>query len=96
MESELADRVRSHDVDALAEYLGQVRRPLMAFVERRLGQALRSVEFGDRDPFSWLCHITERLGKSDVAIRWLREWLRPAVYSQADAAAGPAVSGRLS
>lgn len=81
MESELADRVKSHDVDALAEYLGQVRRPLMVFVERRLGQALRSklepddivqevsgeairslrsMEFGDRNPFSWLCQIAER------------------------------------
>jgi RNA polymerase sigma-70 factor (ECF subfamily) len=81
MESELADRVKSHDVDALAEYLSQVRRPLMVFVERRLGQALRgklepddivqevsgeairslrSVEFGDRNPFSWLCQIAER------------------------------------
>lgn len=81
MESPLADRVRNHEMDALAEFLSQVRRPLLAFIERQLGPALRrklepddiaqevsgeavrslaSMEFGDRDPFSWLCQIAER------------------------------------
>jgi len=81
MESDLVERVKRHDVDAMAEYVCEVRRPLSAFIERRLGQALRSklepddivqevsgeairslgtMEFGDREPFSWLCQIAER------------------------------------
>lgn len=81
MRSPLAERVRQHDVQALAEFVEQHRRPLMAFVERQLGTGLRrkleaedivqevsaeavrslaSVDFGGRDPFSWLCQIAER------------------------------------
>lgn len=81
METTLADRVRSHDRQALAEFLEQSRRPLLAFIERQLGQGLRrkleaedvaqevsaeavrslaSIDFGDRDPFSWLCQVAER------------------------------------
>jgi RNA polymerase sigma-70 factor (ECF subfamily) len=81
MESTLIDRVRAHEPEALAEYLQQHRRPLLAFIERQLGAGLRrkleaddiaqevcaeavrslkQIEFGDRDPFSWLCQITER------------------------------------
>jgi RNA polymerase sigma-70 factor (ECF subfamily) len=37
----LVARVKTRDVAALAEYLEAVRRPLAAFVERRLGAALR-------------------------------------------------------
>ncbi len=68
-------------VDSLASFLDVNRKPLMAFISRRLGDGLRkkvevedifqdvsaeairsiSPEFpGDREPFSWLCHISER------------------------------------
>ena len=81
MESPLAERVRNHDVAALAEFIEQHRRQLSAFIERQLGAGLRrklepddiiqelsaeavrslpQIDFGDRDPFSWLCQIAER------------------------------------
>lgn len=68
-------------VDALAEFLKVNQNQLMAFISRRLGDALRKkVEVedifqevsaeavrvitpewpGDREPFSWLCHLSER------------------------------------
>jgi RNA polymerase sigma-70 factor (ECF subfamily) len=37
----LADRVRQHDLQALDEYLASHRRPLMAFIDKQLGAALR-------------------------------------------------------
>jgi RNA polymerase sigma-70 factor (ECF subfamily) len=41
-------RVRQHDVAALAEYLDLHRKPLVAFIERQLGPALRrKVEVDD-------------------------------------------------
>lgn len=67
--------------DALASFLDVNRRQLMAFISRRLGDALRTkVEVedifqevsaeairtltpewpGEREPFSWLCHLSER------------------------------------
>jgi RNA polymerase sigma-70 factor, ECF subfamily len=81
MNSPLADRVRAHDPQALADYIEQHRRQLFAFVDRQLGAGLRrklepedilqevsaeavkslpAIDFGDRDPFSWLCQIAER------------------------------------
>lgn len=77
----LVGRIKRHDVAALADYLVEVRRPLLTFIERQLGAALRrkvevedifqevsveavralnEVNFGDREPFSWLCQIAER------------------------------------
>lgn len=68
-------------VDSLAQFLDVNQKPLMAFISRRLGDALRKkVEVedifqevsaeavrtitpewpGDREPFSWLCHVAER------------------------------------
>jgi RNA polymerase sigma-70 factor, ECF subfamily len=38
---ELVDRLRSHDANALAEFLQAHRPQLMAFIERQLGLALR-------------------------------------------------------
>lgn len=79
--SVLAAELRAGNSTVLADFLVEVRRPLMAFIEKRLGDALRkkiepddifqevsvdavrsfdAVEFGDRDPFSWLCQIAER------------------------------------
>ncbi len=79
--STLADRVRAGDAAALAAFLEERRPALLAFVERRLGPALRGklepqdvlqelavkalrelprAEFGDRDPFGWLCHLAEQ------------------------------------
>ena len=67
--------------EALASFLDVNRRQLMAFISRRLGDALRTkVEVedifqdvsaeairtltpewpGEREPFSWLCHLSER------------------------------------
>ena len=81
MDIPLSDRVRSHDTQALAEFIHERRKPLLAFIERELGASLRrkveaedivqevaaealrsleSMEFGERDPFSWLCQIAER------------------------------------
>jgi RNA polymerase sigma-70 factor (ECF subfamily) len=40
-EDSLLQRIRNHDTTALAEFLQQRRAPLMAFIERQLGQALR-------------------------------------------------------
>jgi len=37
----LIERIRRHDTAALADFLQQRRAPLMAFIERQLGQALR-------------------------------------------------------
>lgn len=69
------------DSDSLASFLDTNQRQLMAFISRRMGDALRSKvevedifqdvsaeavrslspEFpGEREPFSWLCHIAER------------------------------------
>lgn len=40
-QSALIERVKQHDMTALAEYLAEVRRPLCAFIERHLGPTLR-------------------------------------------------------
>lgn len=40
-EDPLNKRIREHDTHALADFLQQRRAPLMAFIERQLGQALR-------------------------------------------------------
>ena len=79
--NELAEQLRNKNSEVLSEYLTEVRRPLIAFIVKRLGEALRQkvepddifqdvrvdafrsfdkIEFGDRDPFSWLCQIAER------------------------------------
>lgn len=44
----LVARVKQHDVAALAEYLQNHRKPLLAFIERQLGEGLRrKVEVDD-------------------------------------------------
>jgi len=81
MKTPLAERVRNHDLTALAEFIEEHRRQLFAFIDRQLGAGLRrklepedilqevsaeairslsQIQFGDRDPFSWLCQIAER------------------------------------
>lgn len=40
-ESELIARVKQHEIAALADYLDAARRPLITFIERQLGAALR-------------------------------------------------------
>ena len=37
----LVGRVKAHDVAALAQFLGENRKPLLAFIERQLGPGLR-------------------------------------------------------
>jgi RNA polymerase sigma-70 factor (subfamily 1) len=39
--SELVERVRKHDAGALAEFLCASQRPLLAFIDRQVGAALR-------------------------------------------------------
>ncbi|MBX3413006.1 MAG: sigma-70 family RNA polymerase sigma factor [Pirellulales bacterium] len=41
-DEELVGRLRAGDVDALAQFLTARQRPLLAFIERQLGAALRS------------------------------------------------------
>ncbi|MEZ6122491.1 MAG: sigma-70 family RNA polymerase sigma factor [Planctomycetaceae bacterium] len=78
---ELLRGISEGNADALAQFLSVNRRQLEAFINRRLGDALRtrievddifqevsaeavrslSPEFpGEREPFSWLCHLAER------------------------------------
>jgi RNA polymerase sigma-70 factor (ECF subfamily) len=78
---ELLKGISEGSVDALASFLDVNRKPLMAFISRRLGEGLRrkvevedifqdvsaeairsiTPEFpGEREPFSWLCHVAER------------------------------------
>ena len=78
---ELLKGISEGDAGALASFLDVNRRQLMAFISRRLGDALRTkVEVedifqdvsaeairtltpewpGEREPFSWLCHLSER------------------------------------
>ena len=80
-EEHLVARLRNHESEALAEFLSVKRPPLMAFIERQLGAALRrklepddiyqevsaeavrslpQIDLADRDPFGWLCQLTER------------------------------------
>ena len=48
MSDDLIDRVRRHDREALGEFLTERRRPLIAFIDRQLGGALRrKVEVDD-------------------------------------------------
>lgn len=77
----LLQAISQGDVDSLAKFIEVNRRPLLAFINRRLGDALRTKvepddifqevsadavrsitpEFpGEREPFSWLCHLAER------------------------------------
>ena len=37
----LVKRVKAHDVAALAQFISQSRKPLLAFIERQLGPGLR-------------------------------------------------------
>lgn len=41
-DTELIRRVRDHEVAALADYIDQTRHQLLAFIQRRLGAALRT------------------------------------------------------
>ena len=77
----LLQGISEGNVKSLASFLNVNQRQLMAFISRRMGDALRSKvevedifqevsaeavrslspEFpGEREPFSWLCHISER------------------------------------
>lgn len=47
-ESDLIDRIKRHDLAALADYLLVARKPLLTFIERQLGASLRrKVEVDD-------------------------------------------------
>jgi RNA polymerase sigma-70 factor (ECF subfamily) len=80
-EAALVAGIHRRDANALAQYVVARRGQLLAYIERRLGAALRSkiepedvlqevsaealrslpaIDLGDRDPFSWLCQVSER------------------------------------
>ena len=74
-ENLLAERVRAHDVAALAEYLALKRRPLVAFIERQLGAALRRKVEVD-DIFQEVSvEAVRSLAETDLADRDLFSWL---------------------
>lgn len=80
-QSDLLERIRAADSDALAEYVVQQRAPLISIIRRKMSggllskiepddifqevcasamQSLSEIDFHDRDPFLWLCHLIDR------------------------------------
>jgi len=80
-ETDLSERIKLGDQQALVDFIELKRLPLLAFIQRSLSDAMRrkvepddilqevslsavnsldDVELGERDPFSWLCHLGER------------------------------------
>lgn len=80
-QSELLERIRAGDSEALAEYVVQQRAPLISIIRRKMSggllskiepddifqdvcasamQSLSEIDFQDRDPFLWLCHLIDR------------------------------------
>ncbi len=75
VDSELVQRVRQRDVSALADYIDRKRFPLLAFIERRLGAALRSKVEAD-DIFQDVCAEAIRsLGSVNLDERDPFSWL---------------------
>jgi RNA polymerase sigma-70 factor (ECF subfamily) len=71
----LTNRVRGHDLAALAEYLEAHRRPLVAFIERQLGPALRrKVEVDDIFQEASV-EAVRSLGETDFGQREVFGWL---------------------
>ena len=77
----LTDRLAAGDAAAMSRYVEMQQGKLLAFIERRMGAALRrkvepddvwqevaieavrgaeSMDLSQRDPFSWLCQLSER------------------------------------
>ena len=74
-DSDLIQRVKQRDVAALADYLHEVRRPLLAFIERQLGAALRRKIEVD-DVFQEVSvEAVRSLPQSDFAHREPFSWL---------------------
>ena len=80
-QSELLERIRAADTEALAAYVEQQRAPLISIIRRKMSgglqskiepddifqevcasamQSLKEIDFKDRDPFLWLCHLIDR------------------------------------
>lgn len=80
-EAELIERIRNGDAAAFVEFSEEKRRPLAAFVDRKMSDGLKrkvepqdivqevvinaadsfaEIDFSQRDPFGWLCHLAER------------------------------------
>jgi RNA polymerase sigma-70 factor (ECF subfamily) len=71
----LVDRVKQKDVAALAQYLVEIRRPLLAFIERQLGAGLRRKIEVD-DVFQEVSvEAVRALGEADFANREPFSWL---------------------
>ena len=74
-EEQLAARVRTHDVAALAEYLDAQRRPLIVFIDRQLGAALRRKIEVD-DVYQDVCvEAVRSLGEAQFDQRDVFSWL---------------------
>jgi RNA polymerase sigma-70 factor (subfamily 1) len=74
-ENLLAERVRAHDLAALAEYLSLKRKPLVAFIDGQLGQGLRRKVEVD-DIFQEVSvEAVRSLAETDFAEREVFSWL---------------------
>jgi len=74
-ESKLIDRIRSHDEQALGEYLVLRRPQLGAFIERRLGTALRRKVEPDDLLQETSAEAVRSLPQADLAEREVFGWL---------------------
>lgn len=81
LEARLIERIREGDAEAFVEFTEEKRRPLVAFVDRKMSDGLKKkvepqdivqevminaaesfseIDFSQREPFGWLCHLAER------------------------------------
>jgi RNA polymerase sigma-70 factor (subfamily 1) len=74
-EEKLIERIRAHDEQALAEYLTERRPQLSAFIERRLGTALRRKVEPDDLLQETSAEAIRTLPQADLAEREVFGWL---------------------
>ena len=71
----VVERIRQHDLQALDAYLASHRRPLIAFIDRQLGAALRRKIEVD-DIFQEVCvEAVRSLPETDLGERDIFGWL---------------------
>jgi RNA polymerase sigma-70 factor (ECF subfamily) len=71
----LIDRVRQHDLAALAEYVDAHRRPLLAYIERQLGPGLRRKIEADDIYQEASVEAVRALPEADLSERDVFGWL---------------------
>jgi RNA polymerase sigma-70 factor (ECF subfamily) len=74
-DQELIERVRAHDEQALGDYLTLRRPQLLAFIERRLGAALRRKVEPDDLLQETSAESVRTLSQTDLAVRDVFGWL---------------------